>query len=280
MPTPGLTKQELRSDIVAHRRFRAIRRGFSVQLRCLEALMVRDMMMRYGRGNLGFLWVLIEPMILCIGVMAIWSAMKGGQDHGIDLISLVMTGYMPLTLWRHITNSSVFALRKGAGLLYHRHVTVIDAQVARIGLEFAGATAAFIVIVGITWTLGFIDPIEDMLLVVIGWSMMFALSASFSVLMCALTETSDVWEKFIQPFQYLMLPISGTFFMVEWLPPYARDIIWYNPMVHSYEAVRAGFFGSKIETHFTPWYPLIWSLAIMLVGLWALERARKNLHLG
>ena len=80
------------------------------KLRVLEALAVRDMMRRYGRGNLGFLWVLLEPMILTVGVMLIWSVAKGEQEHGIEIIAFVLTGYMPLTLWRHMTNGGVFLL--------------------------------------------------------------------------------------------------------------------------------------------------------------------------
>jgi len=256
------------------------RDGLSVQLRCLEALMVRDMMMRYGRGNLGFLWVLIEPMLLCVGVMIMWSLLKGGKEHGVDLIVLVVTGYMPLTLWRHVTNSSVMSIRRGAGLLYHRQISAIDTQIARIGLEFAGATAAFIVIIATMWTVGLIEPIQDFLMVVVGWMMMAAMAGSSSIIICGLTEYSEVWERFIQPYQYLMLPISGTFFMVDWLPAYAQEIIWFNPLVHCYEAVRAGFFGSRAVTHFDPWYTLAWSLGLMVVGLWLLDKARSRVHLG
>ena len=42
--------------------------GLNVQFRCLRALMIREMMMRYGRNSLGFVWVFIEPMLLCVGL--------------------------------------------------------------------------------------------------------------------------------------------------------------------------------------------------------------------
>jgi ABC-type polysaccharide/polyol phosphate export permease len=40
-------------------------RGVKVQARVLRALMIRELMMRYGRGNIGFLWLVLEPMLLC-----------------------------------------------------------------------------------------------------------------------------------------------------------------------------------------------------------------------
>ena len=104
--------------------------GLTVLARTLEALVIRDMMARYGRANIGFLWVVVEPMILTLGVMTIWSAMKSPYEHGVQVVALVMTGYMPLTLFRHLTNPAVFFYRRSIPLLYHRHVTLIDALIA------------------------------------------------------------------------------------------------------------------------------------------------------
>ena len=44
--------------------------GLRIQSRGVNALMIRELMMRYGRGNIGFLWLVLEPMILCAGGMA------------------------------------------------------------------------------------------------------------------------------------------------------------------------------------------------------------------
>ena len=59
----------------------------AMRVRVLEALAVRDMMMRYGRGNLGFLWVLLEPMILTVGVMfyPVWHKQ---QDMRLRVLQL------------------------------------------------------------------------------------------------------------------------------------------------------------------------------------------------
>src|ERR1700720_262482 len=96
--------------------------GMQVQVRCVHALLIRDMMMRYGRHNIGFLWVVLEPMILTAGVMGVWSVIKPPYEHDVRVISLVLTGYMPLTLSRHMTNAGIFIFRRNLGLLYHRNV--------------------------------------------------------------------------------------------------------------------------------------------------------------
>jgi capsular polysaccharide transport system permease protein len=76
----------------------------------------------------------------------------------------------------------------------------------------------------------------------------------------------------------LMLPISGCFFMVDWLPTFAQDLIWYNPTVHCFEMIRAGFFGDSVRTFYNPWYPAACGLGIFAVGVSFVEQMRDRIH--
>jgi capsular polysaccharide transport system permease protein len=247
--------------------------------RVLEALAVRGMMMRYGRGNIGFLWVLLEPMLLTVGVLAMWSALKGEREHGVDVIAFVLTGYMPITLWRHMTNGGVFLLRQNSSLLYHRNITLLDVFMGRMLLEFAGATGALILVASALLALGLITAPEDYGLVILGWLLMGVLSLSFGLAICVLTEFSEIWERFITPFQYLMLPISGCFFMVDWFSIAAQEVIMLNPTVHCFEIFRAGALGSQFATHYWVWYPLVWAIVLFAVSLKGLEMVAGRLRL-
>ncbi len=51
--------------------------------RVIGALLRREMLTRYGRHNIGFLWLFVEPMIFTIGVTILWTATK--SVHGSDL---------------------------------------------------------------------------------------------------------------------------------------------------------------------------------------------------
>lgn len=249
------------------------------KIRVLEALAVRDMMMRYGRGNLGFLWVLLEPMILTIGVILIWSVAKGEQEHGVEIVAFVLTGYMPLTLWRHMTNGGIFLLRRNSALLYHRNISLFDVIFGRMLLEFVGTTTALIIVAGTLIALGLLKPPQDVGLAIVGWLMMGTLAFSCALFFCIGTEYSEIWERFVQPFQYLMLPLSGCFYMVDWLPTAAQDLMLLNPTVHCFEAFRAGYLGNHVETHYWTWYPLLWSLGLLALGLRALEATAARLRL-
>jgi capsular polysaccharide transport system permease protein len=236
--------------------------------------MIREMMMRYGRNNLGFLWVFIEPMLLCVGVMILWSLIRAPFEHGIPLVAFVLTGYMPLTLWRHITNSGIHAFLRNSNLLYHRHVSLIDVFFTSIALEFAGTTTAFFLVAVTLIATGIVDPPYDIGLVSGGWMLMGLLSAGVSLSLALLTDSFEIAEKFVGPVQYLMIPLCGFLFMVDWLPTFAQTLIWYMPTVHCYEMIRSGFFGGAVEANFSPWYPAVWGVGLLAVNIGFIDRVR------
>jgi capsular polysaccharide transport system permease protein len=252
--------------------------GWSIQAKYIYALLVRDMIMRYGRGNIGFTWVVLEPMILTAGVLIIWPVM-GASKYGIKIVELVFTGYMLLTLWRHITNNAVNLFRNSASLLYHRRVTLLDIVIARQGLEFIGASTALVAIWVVLYNVGAAAEIQRPDLLLGGWFLMGWIAIACAMILAALTEVSQLAERFIQPFQYLNIPISGAFFLVDWLPPWGQKLILYHPLVHSYELFRAGYFGSSVITHYDVAYAVAWAFGLSFLGILAVNGIRSRVRL-
>lgn len=236
-------------------------------------------MMRYGREHLGFVWVILEPMLLTVGVLVLWSVIKGGYEHGVRVVELVLTGYMTLTLWRHLTNSMSLLFRRSIGLLYHSRITLLDVVLSRVLLEFIGTTAALLFVLTTLVLFGVVAPVQDWSLVIGGWLLMAMLATGVGLVLLIATERNETAEKFIQPIQYLLVPLSGIFFMVSWLPPTAQELILLNPMVHTVEMLRAGFFGAGVETHFSASYVLAWSGLLIFMGMVGVEKLRKDLQI-
>lgn len=250
-----------------------------VQVRVLSAVMIRDLVTRYGRENFGFLWAVLEPLILTVGVMVLWSAIKPPYQNGIKIVSFVLTGYMLLTLWRHMTDCNTRAIRRNVGLLYHRNVTLFDAVFSRFAIEFLGSTTALVFVSAVLITAGLVEPIHDYGLVLFSWFTMGALATGIGLIIAAGSEYSEVVERLVQPVQYFLLPISGCFFMADWLPYEAQRLVLYVPMLHIYEMLRAGYFGPGVQTHFDPSYPLIWALLTISIGGWMLAKVKSRVGL-
>jgi capsular polysaccharide transport system permease protein len=256
----------------------SVLRGWRIQARNLRALILRDLMLRHGRDNIGFIWVVLEPMILTMGVMVVWSLLGHGRS-GIKVVELVLTGYMPLTLWRHLTGGVLNLFRSSSPMLYHRQITLFDIVFARQALEFIATSAALVVIWSVLSTIGLVGDIQRLDLFLLGWIMMGLLAGGVGLILAALTEVSHTAERFIQPMQYLAIPLSGAFFMVDWLPTWAQHAILLNPIVHSYEVFRAGFFGEALVTHYQLGYFFSCTFVLWFVGIVAVTKVRGRVQL-
>lgn len=253
--------------------------GWRIQRRTIHALMVRDMMMRYGRENIGFLWVILEPMILTLGVMFIWSVIGGHGKEGVTVVELVFTGYMPLTLWRHLTNNAGNLYRNSVGLLYHRQIGLFDVVISRQCLEIVGTTTALLVVYTSLSVLGLIDGAKRLDLLLLGWLMMAWIGSVSGACIAVMTEKWEVSERFIQPMQYLNIPISGAFFFVDWLPTWGQKVIFYHPLVHCWEAFRAGYFGDAMVTHYSLPYFMTCAFLLTFLAVHLIRSARNYIRL-
>jgi capsular polysaccharide transport system permease protein len=257
-----------------HRRYWPLIAGAKIQRRVIASLMVRDILMRNGRENIGFGWILLEPMILCCGVMVIWTISGALHGDGLTAVEMVLTGYMPLTLWRHMTNKNILLYRQSLALLYHRQVTLFDILLAKQLLEFLSTTMAFALVWTVLFVVGLVSPIQDISLALVGWLMMGMLSFAGGALFAWVTERWEAAERFIQPSQYLMVPVSGCFFLMDWMPPKVRDILLLNPMIHSFETLRAGFFGERMHFHYSFTYFFICTFVLVYLAIVAIKKVR------
>jgi capsular polysaccharide transport system permease protein len=245
--------------------------------RVISALLMREMVSRYGRENLAFAWLVLEPMILTTGVMILWSLFHH-DSHGLVLVEFVLSGYMPLTLWRHVSSQATSCLRQNASLLYHRQVRVLDIVVARCLLEVAGTTLALIVVYGTLRVADIIEPFANLGQLFAGWLFMAWLAFAVALVLAAASERFHFVEKLVAPFQYLILPISGMFFMVAWLPGNAQKWALYVPLVHCFELFRAGLFGDSVQTFYDTRYLTCSCIFVTAIGLLMIRRVSRHIE--
>lgn len=254
--------------------------ALAIQRRVIGALMIREALGRFGHENLGFFWIVGEPMLMTSGVMLMWSLTGIEKGHeGIGIIPFALSGYSLLTLWRHISGKSVHALRQGAALLFHRNIRLLDVLIARAALESIGGLAAFFITYVVFNLLGYIETLEDPLLVISAWLLLTWFSFGFSLIIAGITEIVEPVGHFIPPLLYLTLPITGAFYMVHWLPESVQDLLWWSPLVQFFEMFRAGMFGSHVPTEWSVPYLVIWGLLLTSAGLPLVQKAQKHVKL-
>lgn len=255
-------------------------KGLDIQIRVIKALMIRELTTRFGRENIGFLWVMAEPLLFALLVGLLWRAIKGPEISGIDITAFAATGYIPLVLFRSTVSRSVSAFKANSSLLYHRQIKILDLILVRFLIEFIGHMMAYLFI-GLLLHMAGIFPVPyDMGFVVLGWLYYSLFTLSVALLIAPLSEMSEILEKIIPVSTYLMIPFSGAFYLVSSLAPDAANFVLYSPPVHGMEMMRYGIFGPTTYPQYDFFYPLAVCMPIMLIGLALCRSLRKRIDVG
>jgi ABC-type polysaccharide/polyol phosphate export permease len=241
--------------------------AWNIHRRVIGALLVRELLTRYGRNNIGFLWLFVEPAGFVVMITFIWSATRSIHGSDLPIVAFALTGYTSLLLWRNATARCIGAIRSNKPLLYHRQVTILDIFTARILLEIVAISTVLVGISLAFYALGWLELPEDALQVVQGWMLLAWFAAGLGLTIGGLSEKAEVVGRFWHPVSYILMTMSGVAFIVDALPPAAREHALWIPMINAVEYLREGWFGSAMRAHYDLPYLIGVNVALTLAGL-------------
>lgn len=249
-----------------------------IQKRVIWALCMREVLTRYGRRNIGFLWLFVEPMLFTLIIAMVIIFIRHRHFGLLSPFAFAVTGYATVMLWRNMPSRCLHALESNASLLYHRHVKIMDIYFARILLEGAGATVALFFLIIFFSVFGVMSLPVDPLQVCVGWFMLAWFGFSLALFIGPVSERSKFVEIMWKPLSYILFPFSGAMFLVDMMPPQAREAILWFPMVHGVEYLREGYFGPVIKFHYDLRYMALFNLGLMVLGFSNLRHVSRQSH--
>lgn len=254
-------------------------RGALTQLQVVNALLLRETKTRFGANRLGYLWALIEPAIM-VCMFAAFYVTVGHMPGGVNPVAFISAGILPFSLFRDTAGKCMAGISANTGLLFYPQVRPLDLVIARALLEFVTCLVVMLIVLGgvMLWTGD--TNVVSILEALAGLVLTAALGASFGLVCCGLSVFSSNVEVMMPTILRPLMWFSAVFHSVDSLPNNYRDILLYNPLVHCIEMVRDGWFAGYHARSIDPWYPTMWILVMLFVGL-ALERAaRRHMELG
>lgn len=251
--------------------------AWRIQWRVIVALMIRELTTRFGRENIGFLWMMAEPLLFASLVGTLYRFMIGEQEHGVSVVAFIASGYIPLTVMRNSFARCVNIFVANSALLYHRQVHVLDFVIVRFLIEMIGGMMAYVAIGAILIALHLFPVPSNIGFLLAGWCLYMFFVLSVCLVIAPVSETSEALEKLLPVTVYVAIPFSGTFNMASWLGPKAREVVLYSPFVNGMEMMRYGLFGDAVRPYYDIWVPLGASAAVAVVGLALCKRVRRTL---
>jgi capsular polysaccharide transport system permease protein len=254
-------------------------KAFHTQVRVVGALAMRELQSRFGRDNIGYLWMIGEPMMLATVISSLHTvSLTGGAETGMAPFPFTLIGYCLFIIFRGTFGRADHVIDHSTALLYHHMIRPLDILIAKWLVEVLGCTATLIILMSVGISLGIAElPARPLYLFFAGFLISW-LAFGLSLLIAAYTYDSHLLSRFVHPFSYFMMPLSGAFVTMNFLPFWAQEYMAWNPMVAIFEMARYGQFENASDKYLYWQYAMSTCAITTYWGLLAIRRLRARIH--
>lgn len=242
-------------------------KNLKTQLRVIFALVLREARVRHGRTKIGYLWAIIEPVMLIVMLTLLFSQFSDGSTANGGFALFFATGVLAFQSFRNTSQHVSGSFEQNRPLFNYPMVKPMDAAFARLVLD--SATHIFIMIVVLSFqivVLGAPTPanIPHMALA-ISLMLFFAFGAglTLAVLRRFAPSMFNVYLVIMGPAFF----VSCVFFSLDSVPTFYREILAINPLVHGVEGFRAGYYPVYADHDVSLFYLFSWVVVLNCVGM-------------
>jgi len=254
-------------------------RGLLTQLQVVYALLLRETKTRFGASHLGYLWAMVPSAAWILMFAGMYRIFGRLAPPGTSTMGFLATGIVTFSAFRETATRCMSAIEANKGLLFYPQVRPLDLVVARAVLEIATHVILMVLFLGGAALIDGVPRINSMLETLVGLGLASGLGASLGLVCCGLSVYAQTVERVFGTVMRFIFWTSALFHPLESLPKAGRDVLLWNPVAHTVETVRSGWFPGYDARHVNVWYPLVWILGLTFFGL-SLERmARRRLEL-
>ena len=218
------------------------------------ALAVKDLQVRYKRSALGFLWALLNPLLMMLILTMVFSKLLPAQEH---YSIFLMSGLLPWTFFSQALSYSADSIVTNGDLLKKVYVTKSVFPVAATLSNVINFVLSMIPLVFLllvmrfpfhgTWLYIFV-PFLSLLLLSLGFGFFFAMANVF------FRDVAHILQVILQAW-YFLTPVM---YPIEIIPQQYRRLMQLNPMLYPVNGFRLAIYYGLL--------PSPQSMAASLVG--------------
>ena len=250
---------------------------FVQTLRVFAALMIREMITRYGRSWGGYIWAIIEPMSVILLLTLVFTQILHSPVYGESFLIFFATGYLPFYFFMSVSSQVGSGISVNRELLQLPIVKPIDVMLARFALAYLTLLVVSAVIFYIAALLMRHGISFDPILLLFGFTSAAFLGLGVGGLNAFVFAVLPVWRQIWGVLSAPLMVISGVFYPLDSLPKHIQDILVWNPIVHSIGCTRSAFYPSYRGEYIDLIYVLVVSVATFLLALYFMLRYRTIL---
>jgi capsular polysaccharide transport system permease protein len=249
--------------------------SLKIQLRVIGALVLREMRVRFGRSQLGYLWAIADPLAYIVAFSAMFYFLDRHPPFGNSMALFFATGILPFIMFRNLGNQVAAAFNSNQALLTYPIVQPIDTAVARGILEVATAILIMIIVFGGLYLATNIPRPGNILRMLEALSLLALFGFGIGLISAVIITHIASWQNVFRMLMTPMLFLSGIFYSLDSLPSHLREYLAWNPVLHGVEMFRSGYYANYRAPDFDVFYLLFCSLFVTFLAL-AMERTMRG----
>jgi capsular polysaccharide transport system permease protein len=250
-----------------------------IQIRVIAALVWRETQEQFGESRLGYLWALIEPILMLLVYIVIFGyVLVRHVPIGRSLPLFILTGMIPYFLFSKLAAYLMTSIVGNRNLLNLPPVKIFDVMIARTILETNIYLFVGFLMFAAVWIGGVREALPQaplQLVEVIATILFF--SFGVGTINAALAAYFPQWPMFYARLSTPLWLLSGLWFIPGEVPPPFRDYLLYNPLMHFIGWFRSAFYPPYIGSYLDKAYAVEASAISFLIGLIVLRAARRKL---
>jgi capsular polysaccharide transport system permease protein len=250
-------------------------RALQCQARVVGALILREMRVRFGRSQLGYLWAVAEPIAFVAAFSAMFHFMDRHPPFGSSMPLFFATGILPFQMFRNLANQLAGAFSANQALMTYPIVQPIDTILSRAILEVTTSVFIMLVVLGAFVVSGEAPMPANIMRIIEAIALLSLLGFGYGLINAVIITRIDAWLNMTRLIMTPMMFLSGVFYSLETLPPKMREIVAWNPIIHGVEMFRDGYYTNYRTSDIDPSYLFICGLFLTFIAL-AMERTIRG----
>ena len=244
----------------------------------MKAVMLRDMRTRFFNHGLGFIVVILWPLVHLFILLTIYSLLGRQSPYGSSLYLFFGTGLVPTLSFMYVSRMMVASILANKPMLYFPAIHITDIIFGRATLEVLGSCMMALFVIIILSLLGenaipidipnAVAALASTLLLAVG------VGSLVSLLAVALPATMIFYFLLVVAVYIL----SGTLFVPAALPQPIIEVLAWNPVMHGVEWMRTAYFIDYPRQVLDKGYLLSFGACSLFLGL-ALERGLRPIFM-
>ena len=243
-------------------------------------LVQRDLRVRYSRSLLGYVWTVLDPLLMASVYFVVFTFIfkAGGRVADKPYFLYLLSG---LLAWQWFTggvNDTAKSLIQEARLVRStnlpREIWVIRCVVAK-GVEFVLSLPVLVGFVLYYLVRGRVDLDWELVFFPLGMLLQFVLLVGLGLLLAPITVLATDMQRVVRIVLRFMFYLSPVLYGTHAVPEFLRVVLAFNPLNGILSLYRGGLFARGVS-----WVDVGisagMSVALFVIGFWTFSRLERT----